>query len=98
MTRINDAARNNPGGLEAVLSEMRPGGRFADLRTQFNAALDTDHSVSAAYDRAAGALAQYGRARPALDAIIAKRPDAANLTARFESLDAQIGGAASRTP
>jgi hypothetical protein len=98
MTRINDAARNNPGGLEAVLSEMRPGGRFADLRTQFNAALVTDRSVSAAYDKAAGALAQYGRDRPALDTIIAKRPDATNLTARFESLDAQIGEAASRTP
>jgi hypothetical protein len=98
MTRINDAARNNPGGLEAVLSEMRPGGRFADLRTQYNAALDTDRSVSAAYAKAAGALAKYGRDRPALDAIIAKRPDATNLTARFESLDAQIGEAASRTP
>jgi hypothetical protein len=98
MTRITDAARNNPGGLEAVLSEMRPGGRFADLRTQFNAALNTDRSVSAAYDKAASALSQYGRDRPALDAIIAKRPEASNLTARFESLDAQIGEAASRTP
>ena len=98
ITRINDAARNNPGGLEAVLSEMRPGGQFADLRTQFNAALNTDHAVSAAYDKAAAVLAQYGKDRPALDAIIAKRPDATNLNAKFESLDAQIGEAASSAP
>jgi hypothetical protein len=98
MTRISDAARNNPGGLEAVLSEMRPGGQFADLRTQFNAALNTDHGVSAAYDKAADALARYGKDRPALDAIIANRPDATNLNAKFESLDAQIGEAASSAP
>ena len=41
MSRIREAARNNPGGMEGVLSEMRPGGRFADLRTQFNAPSNT---------------------------------------------------------
>ena len=98
LSRIDDAARNNPGGLEAVLSEMRPGGRFADLRTQFNAALNTEHAASAAYDKAAASLARYGEQRPALDAILAKRADAANLSAKFEQLDAEIGEAAGRVP
>ena len=32
MSRIQEAARSDPGGMAGVLSEMREGGRFADLR------------------------------------------------------------------
>ena len=42
MNRIREAARSEPGGMAAVLSEMRVGGRFADLRQQFNNALETE--------------------------------------------------------
>ena len=97
MSRIREAARNNPGGMEGVLSEMRPGGRFADLRTQFNSALEHDRGFAAAYDKASTALAQYGDSRTAVDAIIAKSPTA-GLGAKFEALDAQIGEAAGKTP
>jgi hypothetical protein len=97
MSRIREAARNNPGGMEGVLSEMRPGGRFADLRTQFNSALEHDRGFAAAYDKASTALAQYGDSRTAVDAIIAKSP-AAGLGTKFEALDAQIGEAAGKTP
>ncbi len=98
LIRINEAARNNPGGLEGVLSEMRPGGQFADLRTQFNASLNTDQGVAAAYDKAAASLARYGEQRPALDAVLAKRSDATNLAAKFDRLDAEIGEAAGGIP
>ncbi len=97
MSRIREAARSNPGGMEGVISEMRPGGRFADLRTQFNNALDHDRGFSAAYEKASNALAQYGDSRTAVDAIIAKAPNQ-GLGARFEALDAQIGEAAGKTP
>ena len=97
MSRVREAARNNPGGMEGVISEMRPGGRFADLRTQFNSALDHDRGFAAAYDKASTALAQYGDSRTAADAIIAKSPTA-GLGAKFEALDAQIGEAAGKTP
>ncbi len=97
MSRIREAARSNPGGMEGVISEMRPGGRFADLRTQFNNALDHDRGFSAAYEKASNALAQYGESRTAVDAIIAKAPNQ-GLGARFEALDAQIGEAAGKTP
>ena len=97
MSRIREAARNNPGGMEGILSEMRPGGRFADLRTQFNSALEHDRGFAAAYDKASTALAQYGDSRTAVDAIIAKSPTA-GLGAKFEALDAQIGEAAGKTP
>jgi hypothetical protein len=50
MNRIRAAARTEPGGIAAVLSEMRQGGRFADLRQQFNSALETERGVMAAVD------------------------------------------------
>jgi hypothetical protein len=98
MNRIRKAARSEPGGTAAVLSEMRVGGRFADLRQQFNNALETERGVGAAYDKAAAALARYGQHRVGIEEVIARRPDAANLTAKFEQMDAQIGEAAANTP
>ena len=98
MNRIRAAARTEPGGIAAVLSEMRQGGRFADLRQQFNSALETERGVMAAYDKAATALARYGQDRVGIEQVIARRPDAANLSAKFEQMDAQIGDAAGGTP
>jgi hypothetical protein len=84
--------------MPAVLSEMRVGGRFADLRQQFNNALETERGVIVAYDKAAAALARYGQQRAGIEQVIARRPDAANLSAKFEQMDAQIGEAAANTP
>jgi hypothetical protein len=98
MNRIRAAGRSEPGGLAAVLAEMRPGDRFADLRQEFNSALMTERGITDAYDKAAAALARYGEDRGAIEEIIARRPDAANLTAKFERLDAEIGEAARSTP
>jgi hypothetical protein len=43
-------------------------------------------------------LVRYGQGREQVEQIIAKRPDAANLAAKFEQLDGQIGERASSTP
>lgn len=98
MNRIREAAKSDPGGMAGVLAEMKEGGRFADLRGQFNNALLDERGVTAAYDRAASALAKYGDKRTQLDEVIARRPDAANLAAKFEKMDEAIGEAASHTP
>jgi hypothetical protein len=98
MNRIQSAARAEPGGMKTVLSEMREGGRFSDLRQAFNTALNDDKGFAQAYDKAATALARYGEGREKIEQIIAKRPDAANLTAKFAQLDSQIGELASNTP
>jgi len=98
MSRIGEAARAEPGGIAGVLSEMREGGRFADLRRQFNNALHTERGVAAAYDNAAAALAGYGQQRATLNEVIARRPEAISLSARFEQMDAEIGEAAANTP
>ena len=98
MNRIRDAARSEPGGMAAVLAEMREGGRFADLRQQFNVALADEKGVAQAYDKAASALGRYGQDRTTVEQVISRCPDAANLTAKFEQMDAQIGEAAGSTP
>lgn len=98
LSRIREAAKHEPGGMASVLSEMRDGGRFADLRTQFNNALETERGFAAAYNQAAAALGRYGQDRSAVQDIIARRHDAEMLAARFERLDAKIGETASETP
>ena len=98
MNRIRAAGRSEPGGLAAVLAGMRPGGRFADLRQEFNSALAKERGVTAAFDKAAAALARYGQDRVTAEEIIARRPDAANLSAKFERMDAEIGEAAGNVP
>lgn len=97
MNRINDAARSDPRGIEDVLSEMREGGRHAELRSAFNNALSTEKSLAAGYDAATSALKQYGTDRQAAEAGMLKRPDAV-IAGRFERLDAAIGEAASSVP
>lgn len=98
MNRIQSAARSDPQGIQGVLSEMREGGKFQDLREQFNNALKDEAGAGRAYDRAAEALAKYGEARTGVEQIIARRPDAANLTTKFQQMDAEIGEAAESTP
>ena len=98
MNRIREAAKTEPGGMASVLSEMKEGGRFADLRGQFNNALLDERGMAAAYDHAASALAKYGDKRTSLDEVIARRPDAANLAAKFSRMDKELAETASETP
>ena len=98
MSRIRDAAKSDPSGMAGVMSEMRAGGVYADLRTQFDGAMVKEKGFAAAYDKASAAAGQYGKDRSAVDAIMAQRPDVDALTSRFQRLDAQIGEAAGSTP
>ena len=98
MGRIQQAARGEPGGMSAVLAEMRDGGKFSDLRRQFNNALETDLGLAGAYDKASAALRTFDRDRSSVQDIVARRPDATAIAQRFEKLDAEIGEAAAKTP
>ena len=97
LARINEAARSDPQGLQGVLSEMREGGRHADLRVQFNNAIVQDKGAAHAYEAAASAVKQYGTDRQAAEAVLLKRPDDV-LAGRFARLDAQIGEAGAQVP
>lgn len=98
LTKINDAAKADPGGMTAVLSEMREGGRYGDLRSQFNSALTAERGTRAAYDRMNAMIGRYGTDREAAEAIGVKNNTTATLAARFEKMDAEIGKATSMLP
>src|SRR5271166_3907699 len=95
LMKIRDAASAN-GGIEPVLSEMRPGGAFEDLRKEFNVALSHDEGFAAAYEKAIGALSSYAETRAGM--ISAPRPRADINLARLETLDQEIGAAAKTLP
>jgi hypothetical protein len=95
LNKIRDAAKTN-GGIENVLSEMRPGGRFEDLRKEFNTVLSHDQGFAAAYDKATGAIADYAETRAALAPPPRLRSDP-NL-ARLQTLDQEIAEAAKTLP
>jgi hypothetical protein len=98
LTKIQDAAKTEPGGMSAVLSEMREGGRFAGLRSQFNADLVMERGAAAAWEKMAGTLQQYGTDRAMVAAIGARQNNAVALDARFEKMDAEIGKVTSMIP
>ena len=98
MSRIRDAAKSDPSGMAGVMSEMRAGGVYADLRAQFDGAMVKEKGFAAAYDKASAAAGQYGKDRSAVDAIMAQRPDVYALTSRFQKLDAQVGEATGSIP
>ena len=95
LMKIRDAASAN-GGIDHVLSEMRPGGAFEDLRKEFNVALSHDEGFAAAYEKATGALSNYAETRAGM--ISAPRPRADVNLARLETLDQEIGAAAKTLP
>ena len=95
LNKIRDAAKTN-GGIENVLSEMRPGGQFEDLRKEFNTVLSHDQGFAAAYDKATGAIADYAETRAALAPPSRLRGDP-NL-ARLQTLDQEIAEAAKTLP
>ena len=95
LMKIRDAANAN-GGIEHVLSEMRPGGAFEDLRKEFNVVLSHDEGFAAAYEKATGALSSYAETRARM--ISAPRSRADINLARLETLDQEIGAAAKTLP
>jgi hypothetical protein len=95
LKKIRDAAKTN-GGIENVLSEMRPGGQFEDLRKDFNTVLSHDQGFAAAYDKATSAIADYAETRAALAPPSRLRGDP-NL-ARLQTLDQEMAEAAKTLP
>jgi len=91
MSRVNQAARSDPNGIEGVLAEMRPGGKYAALRQQFNVAITDEKGFAAAYDKAVEAVGQYASDRKAASPIVARGSDAVAVTARLEALEQNVG-------
>jgi hypothetical protein len=99
LKKIEQYAAQDPNGVAGVLSEMRPGGRYAQLRAEFNSAMTQERAFVAAYDKAVGTVSQYGIARNAVTAEFARRGlDPAKLDGQFREMDREIGEASAKMP
>ena len=97
--KIEAAASTEPGGMRAVMSEMQPGGRYANLRSEFDNALQQDRAFAASFNAVEKAAMQYGHDRLMLGADFqARKMDASQLDARFDRADAAIAAAAEKVP
>ncbi|OAI31464.1 hypothetical protein A1351_21630 [Methylosinus sp. R-45379] len=98
LNRIQDAAANNKGGMNAVIEGMKAGGPFQGLREELKAAVSENNTFDAAYDRAAVAIRQYGADREAIVSALGSHPNASNWNEHFKKLDTAVGEAASSIP
>lgn len=98
LARIQDAAKADPDGMKGVMSGMREGGKYEQLRQQFLGERETNKAFAASYDKAAAAVGAYGQQREAVEQIGARRGDAQALNGRFEQLDAKVGLTAAVIP
>ena len=97
--KIEAAASTEPGGMQAVMSEMQPGGRYASLRSEFDSALQQDRAFAASFNAVEKTAGQYGQDRLTLAADFQTRKlDASQLDARFQQADAAIGEATEKIP
>ena len=97
--KIEAAASTEPDGLQAVMSEMQPDGRYANLRSEFDNALQQDRVFSASFSAVEKAAVQYGHDRLTLGADFqARKMNASQLDARFDRADAAIAAAAEKVP
>ena len=97
--KIDNAASTEPGGIQSVMREMQPGGRYANLRTEFDGALQQDRVFAAAYNQVEQTGAAWGQNRTALAADFeAKQLGANQLDARFARAEEAIGEATEKMP
>jgi hypothetical protein len=97
--KIQDAASTEPGGIQSVMRGMQPGGPYANLRTEFDDALQQDRVFAAAYNQVERTGAAWGQNRMALAADFeAKQLDAKQLDARFARAEEAIGEATEKMP
>jgi hypothetical protein len=85
LNRINSAAKQV--GMATAIEEMRPGGKYADLRKQFNVARDENTHIRNDYENANNNLNAYVDQRAEIREILKARPQARK---DFEELDQDI--------
>jgi hypothetical protein len=97
--KMEAAASTEPGGMQTVMKEMQPGGRYANLRTEFDSAYQQDKIFAGAYDKMVESAAQFGKERLAVnDNFVARNLDARQLDGRFQRAEEALGEAAEKIP
>ena len=99
LSKIRQAAAGDPDGLPGVMGGMQPGGKYEQLRAEFNAAMTAEKAFAASYDKVASTAGQYATARQAAAADYAHRGvDPAQLEGQFAAVDKAIGEGTAAVP
>jgi len=98
LKRIQAAAAQTQGGIHEVLSEMRQGGKYQDLREAFDSALTKQDDFSSAYKDATAKLGRYADQRTKVAPIVDKQPNSTAISAQLQQLDAEVGEVADLLP
>jgi hypothetical protein len=97
--KMEAAASTEPGGMQTVLREMQPGGRYANLRTEFDNAYQQDQIFRGAYDGMVDGATRFGRDRDTVTNNYTRRNlDPAQLDGRFQRAEESLGEAMSKIP
>lgn len=99
LSKIKQAAADDPDGLPGVMAGMQPGGKYGQLRAEFNATMTSERAFAASYDKVASAAGQYAMARQAAGTDFARRGvDPAQLESQFAAMDKAIGEGTAAVP
>ncbi len=99
LSKIRQAAAGDPDGLAGVMTGMQPGGRYEQLRAEFNAAMTSERAFAASYDKAVSSAGQYATAREAVGADLARRGiDPVPVEGQFAAMDKAIGEGTAALP
>ncbi|WP_238332689.1 hypothetical protein [Acetobacter sp. DmW_136] len=98
LAAISEAAASDPGGMSAVLSEMKPGGKYASLHGQFEAEKQNNQAFASNLENAASKLDAYGKGREAAQKVGETMSTTTRVEQRFAQIDAQIGKEAESLP
>ncbi len=98
MSKLEGVAAQDPGGMPAVIGEMRPGGRYAVERADFDAALRSP-AAGAAYKAVTDTADRFAADRHVVaNNLHSRKLDPAAADGRFEQMDATLGEQASKLP
>lgn len=98
MAAISDAGKGDPDGVAGVLSEMKAGGRYADLHSQFVTEKQNNQAFAAQLENVTSRLEAYGKGREAAEATGQRMGMPGSVMQRFTQIDAEIGRTAAEVP
>lgn len=97
--KLEAAASTEPGGMQEVMKEMQPGGRYANLRTEFDNAYQQDQTFRGAYDKMVDSVTRFGQDREAVTNNLTQRNlDPGQVGGRFQRAEETLGESLSKVP
>jgi len=98
MSAIYSAAATDLDGVQGVLSQMKPGGRYETLHAQLTSEKSSNHEFARLLEDAAAKVEAYGKGREVADELGKQLKTSTRVEQRFAQIDAQVGTEAAALP